>query len=301
MDLLSIATFNELVRAGSIRQAAETLNTSPTSVSRQLDKLEHAFGAVLVERGPRGIRLTSAGEVLAERAQKISRELLVARRLIDDLRGLKRGTVSLHVPGVAASSMLAPALAEFSRLHPHIQIEVTVTSATAALEAAATGASEIAVTMFTPPDPRIEVLLRLPMRHEPVMAPQHPLAALTEVTLEQLLQHPVAIPDRTYGVRRAFDARLQAAGLEPPHFAFVSASLELQKELACRGSAVMILPRQTVAREIEGGFLTLRRFCARDRIETHLELCRPLAHHQSAAASLLTDFLVDHLRRSFVA
>ncbi|MFH5775448.1 LysR family transcriptional regulator [Paracoccus sp. NGMCC 1.201697] len=297
MDLNSIATFNELVRSGSIRQAAEGLNTSPTAVVRQLDKLEHAFGTALVERSPRGIRLTAAGEVLAERARLVAREMTAARRQIDDLRGLKRGSVSLHLPGVAASSMLAPALAEFSALHPHIQIEITVTSAAAAFEAAATGASEIAVAMFMPPDPRVEVLLRLPMRHEPVMASTHPLSACEMVTLEDLLHHPLTLPDRAFGVRRAFDARVRAAGLDAPEIAFTTSSLELQKELACRGAAVMILPRQTVAREILAGLLVLRPFCARDRIETNLELCRPLGHHQSAAARQLSDFLVDHLRR----
>ncbi|HWL57297.1 MAG TPA: LysR family transcriptional regulator [Paracoccus sp. (in: a-proteobacteria)] len=295
MDLNSIATFNELVRSGSIRQAAEGLNTSPTAVVRQLDKLEHAFGTALVERSPRGIRLTAAGEVLAERARLVAREMATARRAIDDLRGLKRGSVSLHVPGVAASSMLAPALAGFSSRYPHIQIEVTVTSAAAAIEAAATGASEIAVAMFTPPDPRIEVLLRVPMRHDPVMAPGHPLAALDEVSLEDLLHHPLALPDRAFGVRRALDARIRARGLAAPEVAFTTASLELQKELACRGAAVMILPRQTVAREIGTGFLTQRPFCARDRIETYLELCRPVAHHQSRAARELSDFLVEYL------
>ncbi|WP_372803015.1 helix-turn-helix domain-containing protein, partial [Paracoccus seriniphilus] len=65
MKIEAIDIFNELVRSGSIRQAAEGLNTSPTAVVRQLDKLEHSFGTPLVERTPRGIRLTAAGEVLA--------------------------------------------------------------------------------------------------------------------------------------------------------------------------------------------------------------------------------------------
>ncbi|MFT4011873.1 MAG: LysR family transcriptional regulator [Paracoccus sp. (in: a-proteobacteria)] len=294
MDLQSIATFNELVRSGSIRQAAEGLNCSPTAVVRQLDKLEHAFGTPLVERGPRGIRLTAAGEVLAERARLVAREMLAARRLIDDLRGLKRGAVTLHVPGVAASAMLAPALAEFSLVHPQIRLEVVVTSAQGALDAAASGASEIALTMFTPPDPRIEVLLRLPVRHEPVMAPDHPLAALSEIALDDLLPHPLALPDRSYGLRRAFDARLRAAGTGPLRQTFTTASLELQKELACRGAAVLILPRQTVARELAAGTLLLRPFQRRDRIETHLELGRA-GHLQSAAARRLSEFLARHL------
>ncbi|WP_134681692.1 LysR family transcriptional regulator [Paracoccus ravus] len=295
MDLNSIATFNELVRSGSIRQAAEGLNTSPTAVARQLDKLEHAFGIALVERGPRGIRLTQAGEILAERARLITQEMTAAGRLIDDLRGLGRGSVSLHLPGVAASSLLAPALAEFSRLNPHIEIEANVTSAPAAFEAAASGHSEIAVTMFAPPDPRLEVLLRLPIRYDPVMSPMHPLAACREIALADLLCHPLTLPDRSYGLRRAFDVRMRAAGIAPRAVAFTTASLELQKELALRGAAVMILPRSTVLREIEAATLVQRPFRTQDRIETDLELCRSLVTQQSLTARQLSDFLVARL------
>lgn len=106
MKLEAIDIFNELIRAGSIRQAAEGLNISPTAVVRQLDKLEHSFGSALVERTPRGIRLTAAGEVLAASSFKVAQELKMAQQLIDDFKGLRRGRVAIHTNGAAASAIL---------------------------------------------------------------------------------------------------------------------------------------------------------------------------------------------------
>jgi DNA-binding transcriptional LysR family regulator len=297
MKLEAIEIFNELIRCGSIRQAADVLSISPTAVVRQLDKLEHSFGSALVERNPRGIRLTAAGEVLAASTRKVARELKTAQQLIDDYKGLRRGHVSIHTNGAAASAILAPVLSEFSQAHPAITIEVDTSSAQAALDAVANGSSQFSVTMFAPKDPRVEILFRAPVAHEPIMAPDHPLAQQTEITLKNLIAHPLALPNRSFGVRRAFDARLQSLGLHLEESAFTTPSLEMQLELAARGSAVLILPRMTVARLINEGRLVSRPFKREEAITSFLELSHAIAQPQSIASKKLRDFLVAFLTR----
>lgn len=300
MKLEAIDIFNELIRAGSIRQAAESLNISPTAVVRQLDKLEHSFGSVLVERNPRGIRLTAAGEVLATSTYKVARELKTAQQLIDDFKGLRRGRVSIHTNGAAASAILAPVLSEFAQAHPAIFIEVEFSSAQGALDAVANGTSQFALTMFAPKDARVEVLFRAPVRHEPVMSPDHPLAAQDEISMDALIAHPLALPNRSFGVRRAFDARLHALGLRLDESAFTTPSLEMQLELAARGSAVLILPRMTVAPMIKAKRLVARPFRPADQIKSMLELSHAIAQPQSMASRKLRDFLVAFLGRQLI-
>lgn len=66
MQLRALRYFHEVARCASLRKAAERLYVTPTAVSRQIEQLEHFFGATLIVRGPRGIRLTVEGECLAE-------------------------------------------------------------------------------------------------------------------------------------------------------------------------------------------------------------------------------------------
>lgn len=299
VEIQSLTVFNELMRCGSIRQTADALNVSPTAIARQLDKLEHLFGTALVERNPRGIRLTAAGEVLAERSLHIARELSEVEQIIDDLRGLQRGSVSLYVNGAASSAILAPALAEFSERYPAITIEVTVTSAQAALDAVATGLTDLSVTMFSTADSRIETRFRAPIRHEAILSPDHPLARLDEIPLSELVHYALALPDRTFGVRRAFDARLRDAGIVLGESTFTTSSLELQKELARRGTAVLILPEMTVKREIGSGSLVMRPLVKSSRIETHLEMNRIATGQRSYAVRRMSDFLEGFLRAEF--
>ncbi|MBE9638365.1 LysR family transcriptional regulator [Salipiger mangrovisoli] len=297
MDMMTIELFQELARSGSIRQTAEAIGVSPTAVARQLDKLERAFGTPLVERTPRGVRLTAAGEVIAAKSRDVARELATAKQMIDELKGLRRGHVSVHVNGAAISSILAPALSEFSGMHPNISIEVVVSSAQGALDAVATGQTDMAVTMFAPADARVMTRFRMPVRHEPILSPNHPLAAQERLSIADLVGHRLALPDRSFGVRRIFDTRLRTHGFDPFEAAFTTSSLELQKELARRGSAILILPQMTVQRELDDGDLVMRAFEPRSRIETLIELSHSVTRHQSFAARQVLDFLSGFLER----
>ncbi len=295
MQLQAIIYFNELVRSRSIRQAAEALGVSPMAVSRQLENLEAYFDAPLVERGARGIVLTAAGNLLAERTLGVIRDLESARQVIDDLRDLKAGHVSLHVNGAVISAILAPALAEFYALYPAISIAVTVSSAEAAIRAVAADETDLAVTMFSPKDSDTETLFELPVLHQPVMAPDHPLAAHGTVTLEAIRDHAVAMPDRSFSIRRDFDARQRDAGFEPMAATFETSSLELQKELARSGAAILILPAMTVVRELREKALTVRPFEKRAEIATDIRLLRTDGPTPTFAAKRLADFLMTFL------
>ena len=97
----------------------------------------------------------------------------------------------------------------------------------------------------------------------------------------------------------AFDARLRDAGLQCGESTFTTSSLELQKELARRATAVLILPEMTVKREIDQGSLVMRPLASASRIETHLEMNRVVAGQRSFAARRLSDFLEGFLRTQF--
>ncbi len=295
MKLNAITYFNELVRSRSIRKASENLGVSPTAISRQLENLEHYFGAPLFTRGARGIELTAAGEVLATRSRTVMRDLENTRQTIDDLRGLKRGNVSIHINGAAINAILAPALSEFQTIYPGISITVTVASAQDATNAVITGDTDLALTMFSASDPLLDVRFRLSVYNEVIISPSHPLAKLDEIGLEDIRRYPLAMPDRTFGIRRQFDQNQRLANLEPVEATFSTSSLELQKELAIRGTAALILPAMSVTREVKSGELVVRPFVKTSLIEADLQLSRALNTSPSFAAARMAEFLEEFL------
>ena len=294
MNLRALLYFDELVRTSSMRAAAENLNVAPTAVSRQIENLEEYFGAQLVERSNRGIRLTAAGRLLAERAGKTLRELDHVHQLIDDLKGLQGGKVVLYANGATVANVIAPVLAEFSLRHPRLRFEVTISSAREAMEALAAGVADIAVTLFAPPLAGVKVRLSSEVAYDAILSRQHPLSKVKEITLAELMELPLALPDRGFAARQAIDDLFAHEKLEPDPL-FVTSSLDMLKELVLRGAAVTLLPELAVRREVEAGLLSAVSLAEGKAVRTAIDLCVSPDRQLTAAAKALVEFIESYM------
>lgn len=301
MQIQAITYFLELVKCRSIRQAAQSLGVSPTAISRQMDNLEYHFGAPLIERGARGIELTAAGEVVAQHLRTASRSFDQAQQFVDDLRGLRRGEVSVCVNGAASGSVMAHAMAGFMKAFPAIRLKVQETSAREGLMAVTRGDADMALTMFSPEEVRVRVRAQVPMAYRAIMAPDHPAAALPVLTLADLQAWPLALPDHGYSLRQAIEARLRAAKRSPAEVVFTTASMTVQKELARLGAALLILPELSVVRDLEQGLLVARPLGDDAQVDTRLQLSLPPDAPLSFAAERFARHLEDLLQRSLSA
>src|SRR5215218_3154804 len=96
LDARRVLTFREIARRGSFSRAAEALALTQPAVSQQIGALERQLGARLLERGPGGLTLTPAGELLLEHAEVIADRLALAdgqlaERVADGARELRVG------------------------------------------------------------------------------------------------------------------------------------------------------------------------------------------------------------------
>src|SRR5688500_20173865 len=100
LDLTRLRVLLAVARHGSVTAAAEALHYAQPSVSHHLSRLEAETGAHLVQRVGRGVRLTPAGRLLAERAEEILGRLGAAEAELAEHSGLRAGPVRLAaVPG----------------------------------------------------------------------------------------------------------------------------------------------------------------------------------------------------------
>jgi DNA-binding transcriptional LysR family regulator len=290
MQIRALLYYREVVRAGSLRKAAQRLGVAPTAITRQIENLEHQFGTQLIERDARGIRLTAAGELLAARTGRVLRDLDQVHMLIDDLKGLRRGSVKIVTNGALAAGLIGPVLAEFSLAYPKVMHEVSITSASAALEAVSQREADIAITLFSPPRADIQIRQSCELAHAAIMSPDHPLAGRREVTLEDLATHALALPDSAFAARQALEAAMHDAGLvvDP---VFETASIEMQKELARRGAAILILPELAIEREKKAGELIAVPLAGPHNIATKIDLNCAREHPLSFAATKLVAML----------
>ena len=191
VHIVALRYFSQTVRCGSMRQAAEALSISASAVNRQILKLEGQLDAKLFERFAEGVRLTAAGEVLYRHVLRLERDLDQTVSEITDLRGLRRGRVTLASEDGITRDVLAPMLARFHRLHPGITYSIEVLRADAVTGAVLDGAADIGLAMFPPERERLSIVaeVRLPMGV--VTAVDHPLASKPFAKPTDLVHEPL--------------------------------------------------------------------------------------------------------------
>ena len=141
---------DEVARTGSIRKAAEQLNVTASAVNRRIMDLEEELGAQLFERRPRGVRLTAAGEVFVHYLREQDGGVERMKSQIEDLRGLRRGTVRIACSQALALDFLPRQIAEFRMRHPMVSFGVRVLDHEQAMNALADYEVDL-VMVFRPP------------------------------------------------------------------------------------------------------------------------------------------------------
>ncbi len=204
---------DEVARTGSIRKAADHLNVTASAVNRRIMDLEEELGAALFERRPRGVRLTAAGEVFVHYLREQDGGVERMKSQIEDLKGLRRGTVRIACSQALALDFLPREIAEFRKRHPLVAFDVKVLDHEQAMAALAAYEVDL-VLVFRPPFmPSFQPLMSLEQRLVAVMSVDHPLAARRTIRLRDCAAYPVALPERSIGGRQLLDEVSARSGL----------------------------------------------------------------------------------------
>jgi molybdate transport repressor ModE-like protein len=169
LDVNRLRVIDAVARHGSVTAAAKELHYSQPSVTHHLARLEAETGAQLVQRVGRGIRLTPAGALLAERAAEIIGRIDAAGAELSAHVGLTAGRVRLAAFASAIGSLVPTAVATLAQRHPGLQINLTDTHPPEAIDLLRTGKVDVAIifrydeTEPEPPGVRLRHLLDDPV------------------------------------------------------------------------------------------------------------------------------------------
>jgi DNA-binding transcriptional LysR family regulator len=244
LDARKLRVLRAVAEHGSFAAAAAELRYTPSAISQQVAALEREAGAVLVERGPRGTRLTQAGAVLDRHAALVLGQLAAARAELDDLHRLRGGHVRVAAFESAWTALVPAAMSRYRAEHPDVELQLAEEDPVDAVAAVRAGACDVAV-VFEPNalgEADLAGLERTVVAHDPlwaVLPAGHPLAGDDAVDLARLAADPWVAPTAfCAAVVRGACAR---AGFEPD-VVFSSADYGAVQGFVAAGAGVALVP-----------------------------------------------------------
>ena len=233
MNLRQLEYFTAIAEEGSITRAAERLFVSQPSLSQQIGALEQELGGLLLERLPRGVRLTAAGQRLLPEARAALRHAGRARRSVRIALGLEAGQVEVAAATSAAAGILPTVLRDWQVRYPSIEISLLEFPHRRALDERSATASATSRWARTPGDWQGQIE-HLGFEEFVVVLPVgDPLLARQSVPLGKLADRRWVHFTATHGLAAVIDFCCASAGFAP--------------QVAVRTSQVVAAPRFAAA------------------------------------------------------
>lgn len=197
-----------VARYGSIRRAAASISLSPSALNRQILALEDEIGAPLFERLPRGVRLSTAGEIYLRFFRNHLSDLDRAASQVADLYGFRSGTIRIGVGEELASAFLPAILSRHMEQFPLIDVAVE----TVAYDDVGRALGDYEIDLALCANPLLDEAVETIITEESAVVGLTRSGPITTapLRLSDLAGVPLVVPTRRSGVRHALDAAFTA-------------------------------------------------------------------------------------------
>lgn len=216
-----------VARNSSFTRASEELHLTQPAVSTQIKQLEEEVGMPLFEQMGKKIFLTEVGKEVYAFSRAIAQQFRDIESVLDDMKGVKRGTLSLTV--TSTGKYFAPyLLAAFLKRYPGTQVHLEVTNREEVVQQLQDNTPDMAI-MGTPPD-NMELRSQAFMQNPLVIIapPDHPLVGVSRVPLSRLVEENFILRERGSGTRNAVERFFQQRGVK------LNTSMEMSRNEAIK-------------------------------------------------------------------
>ncbi len=242
MELRQLEYFVAVADEANFTRAAERIHVAQPAVSAQVARLERELGQLLFDRTRRQVRLTAAGEAVLPFARAALQAVADARRSVEELTDLVRGTVTLGT--VTSHNVDIPALlADFHADHQGVEITLCTETSDALIDGVRSGRLDAVIVSIgsTERPDGLDIEIVTDESIDAAVGRDDPWADRSSVTLDELAQRPLIALPAGAGIRHQLDMACAAAGVTV-RVAFEATTPQALADLAERGLGVAIVP-----------------------------------------------------------
>jgi DNA-binding transcriptional LysR family regulator len=194
MDFAQLTTFLEVAKSANFSRAGKKLFLSQPAVSAQIRQLEMEYGAKLLDRFGKKVRLTSAGDALLEYAEKLLALRNESLRAVADQANTPRGTLLIGANEATCLYVLPEVFAEYHRLYSDVQINIYRNFSNKVLEKVEDGSVDVGIVTLPIKSPSLRTHSIFRDRLLLMVSPLSPLAKKKVVTTSEIVEQPLIFP-----------------------------------------------------------------------------------------------------------
>jgi DNA-binding transcriptional LysR family regulator len=240
-----LKVLKEVAYRGSVSSAAEALSYTQSAVSQQIAALEAETGMALLERHPRGVTLTAAGQTLVGHAEGILARLDTAEAALSAIAGLRGGRLRMASFPTAGSTLMPVAIARFRAAYPDVELTLAEGEPEEVVPRLRAGELDIALVFeFDEGSSLLEGMTRAPLLEDPMylaLPSAHRLAEKKRLRLSELAQEAWVQTSSASPCARHVVRCCHAAGFEPS-VSFESDDYQTVQGLVAAGVGVALIP-----------------------------------------------------------
>ncbi|EPH6764486.1 HTH-type transcriptional activator IlvY [Cronobacter dublinensis] len=243
MDLRDLKMFLHLAESRHFGRSARAMHVSPSTLSRQIQRLEEDLAQPLFIRDNRTVTLTETGEALRQFAQQTLLQYQQLRHAIDQQGPALSGELHLFCSVTAAYSHLPPILDRFRAEHPSVEIKLTTGDAADAVEKVNSGEADLAIAGKPEALPAAVAFSMLENLSVVLIAPALPCPVRAQVSAPEpdWTQVPFIMPDQG-PVRRRIELWFRRHKISNPFIYATVAGHEAMVSMVALGCGVALIP-----------------------------------------------------------
>lgn len=249
MELRQLQYFVVVARQRHFTRAAASLGVAQPALSQQIRQLEDELGVRLLDRSSRPVALTEAGVAFLARAERIVAEARLAQEDVREYAGIGRGRLVVGALPALASLWLPPVLGRFHAAHPRVDLTLREENTEELGRLLGSGQLDLAVLhavrgLYSGDKPFEGIVMERLFDEEMmlIVAPRHPLAGCSSVSLGQLRDEEFVLLGHGVGLGHTIMAATAAEGFSPTVVAEARTMTTLCA-LVAAGVGVSIVPR----------------------------------------------------------
>lgn len=290
MNLRQLRVFQIVAETGGITSGSERLHISQPAVSKHIRDLEQELGTVLLDRHPRGVSLTAAGEVLLRHARRMHTLQDDALDELASLQGTRTGRLAIGASTTIGSYLLPPILESFYRSNPGIRISLVVANTRQIQQQLMDYELDVGLTEGLVDQETFHAEVFAGDQLVPVSSPG--FARHNQITnLDSLSVMPCILREIGSGTRVVVERSFTQNGLQP-RILMSLGSTEAIKHIVGSGLGYAVISKLAVHEELDSGRL-LRLPVPELTIERPLHLTRLKERSISSALAEFIRFLGD--------